>query len=83
MAKLIGYRKFVSKKNGQEYCVATVVSDVSESEKANGFVCQKSEDLFLPAHQVDYLNPSHIGKEVTCDYTISGGRAFLNSISVK
>lgn len=83
MAKLVGYRRFTSKKNGQEYCVASVVSELSETEKQNGFVGQKTEDIFLPSDQVNFLNPSHIGKEIVCDYSISGGRAFLNGITIR
>lgn len=83
MAKLVGYRRFTSKKNGQEYCVASVVSDLSDTEKSNGYVGQKTEDIFLPAEQINFLNPSHIGKELVCDYTISSGRAYLNHVSVK
>jgi hypothetical protein len=43
MGKLIGYRHIVSKKNGKEYCVATVVSDGTQREIQNGLVGQKSE----------------------------------------
>lgn len=83
MGKLVGYRTFVSKKNGQKYCVAGVVSEVSAFDKENGYVGAKVEELYLPSAQVDFLNPSMIGKELVCDYSISGGRAYLNNVSVK
>lgn len=82
-SRLVGYRRFTSKKNGKEYCVASVVSDLTDVEKNNGYVGQKTEEIFLPEEQVDFLNPSHIGKEMLCEYTISSGRAFLNKVTVK
>lgn len=83
MMKLLGYRKGVSKKTGNPYCQMHVLSDVSEGEKNGGFVGQKTETPFAPEGYVDYLKPEMIGKEIFLDYSISGGRAFLTSISVK
>ena len=76
MTKLVGYRKFASTKNGKEYCVAQVVSDVTEREANRGFVGQKVED------QVDVLKPEDIGKEIETTYELSGGRAYLVKVSV-
>jgi hypothetical protein len=83
MGKLIGYRHIVSKKNGKEYCVATVVSDATAREVQNGVVGQKSEDIFLPEEQLNYLKPEHIGKELLCQYEYSNGRGYLQSVTVK
>lgn len=77
MTKLVGYKRFQGKKNGQPYCVAEVVSDFTARELENGSVGSKAEEIFLPADKVDYLNPSHIGKEIKFDYELSGGRAYL------
>lgn len=82
MTKLVGYRKFASTKNGKEYCVAQVVSDVTEREANRGFVGQKVEELFLPGDQVDILKPTDIGKEIETTYELSGGRAYLVKVSV-
>lgn len=83
MTKLLGYVKGVSKKNGNSYCMMHVVSDFSENEKTNGAQGAKVETLFLPSDQMDVLKPADIGKEIFLDYTISGGRAFLNGVTVK
>lgn len=82
MTKLVGYRKFASSKNGKEYCVAQVVSDVTEREVNRGFVGQKVEELFLPEDQIDVFKPSDIGKEIETTYELSGGRAYLVKVSV-
>lgn len=82
MTKLVGYRKFASSKNGKEYCVAQVVSDVTEREANRGFVGQKVEELFLPEDQIDVFKPTDIGKEIETTYELSGGRAYLVKVSV-
>lgn len=83
MTKLLGYQKGVSKKSGNAYCMIYVVSDFSDNEKSNGAQGSKVESLFLPSDQVDILKPVDIGKEVILGYSISGGRAFLNNVTVK
>ena len=83
MPKLIGYRKFTGKKDGKRYCVATCISELTPSDKNNGYVGQKTEELFMPEHLVDLLRPEHIGRELVCNYTISSGRAFLEDVAVK
>lgn len=82
MKKLVGYRKFVSAKNGKEYCVAQVVSDVTGREADRGFVGQKVEELFMPEEQVDFFKREYIGKEIETTYELSGGRAYLVEVSV-
>ena len=46
MTKLVGYKKITSKKSGKDFCVASVVQDVSEREKENGFIGQKVEEAY-------------------------------------
>lgn len=82
MTKLVGYKKITSKKSGKDFCVASVVQDVSEREKENGFVGQKVDEIFLPESQLDLLKPSDIGKELLLDYELSGGRAYLVNVTV-
>ncbi|WP_418840608.1 hypothetical protein [Roseburia inulinivorans] len=83
MTKLVGYKKITSKKSGKDFCVASVVQDVSEREKENGFIGQKVDEIFLPEAQLDLLKPSDIGKELLLDYELSGGRAYLVNVAVK
>lgn len=83
MTKIVGYKKITSKKSGKDFCVASVVQDVSEREKENGFIGQKVDEIFLPEAQFDLLKPSDIGKELLLDYELSGGRAYLVNVAVK
>lgn len=83
MTKLVGYKKITSKKSGKDFCVASVVQDVSEREKENGFIGQKVDEILLPEAQLDLLKPSDIGKELLLDYELSGGRAYLVNVAVK
>lgn len=83
MIKLVGYKKITSKKSGKTFCVASVVSDLSEREIEQGQVGQKTEEIFLPESQLDYLKPADIGKEFFVHYDINNGRAFVSNVSVK
>ena len=82
MMKLVGYRKGTSKK-GSAYCMMNVLTDASEIDRSNGQIGQKTEEIFLPSNLVDMLKPSDIGHEVICDYSVSGGRAFLDNVTIK
>lgn len=82
MTKLLGYKRFTSKKNGKEFCVACVVQDFSDREKENGSVGQKVDEIFMPENQYNLLKPEHIGKELVLDYELSGGRAYLVNVSI-
>lgn len=83
MTKLVGYKKITSRKSGKTFCVASVVSDLSPREIEQGQVGQKTEDIFLPEDQLDFLKPADIGKEFFVNYNISNGRAYPESVSVK
>ena len=83
MPKLISYKKFAGKKDGKQYCVATVTSELTAVDKQNGYVGCKVEELFMPENLVNLFKPEDIGHEVVCDYNISGGRAFLTNVTVK
>lgn len=83
MAKLIGYRRFTSKKNGETYCVATLLCDLTQRDIAGGCVGQKTEDIFVPSEQVNLLRPEDIGKQLQCNYEYSNGKAYLLSVAVK
>lgn len=82
MTKLVGFKKFVSKKNGKEYCVANVVRDYEQREISNGCIGQKVEEIFLPEEKTNYLRPEHIGKELQFSYEISAGRAYIVDVEV-
>ena len=79
---LVGYHKFTSKK-GKDFCVASVVKDLSPRDQAFGYIGQKTEEIFMPDDQLNMLKPEDIGKELILDYDMSDGRAFLISVTVK
>lgn len=81
--KLVGFKRFVSKKDGTEYCVANVVSEYSPRENLNGCYGSKVEEVFLPAEKASVLKPSDIGKDIRMEYEVSGGRAYLIDFAVK
>ena len=60
-----------------------VSEECTPSEKQSGAVGQKVETIFMPDALIDLLKPSDIGHDVICDYTVSGGRAFLDNVTVK
>lgn len=82
MMKLVGYRRGTSKK-GSAYCLMNILTDSSDVDRSNGQIGQKTEEIFLPSNLVDMLKPSDIGHEVICDYSVSGGRAFLDNVTIK
>lgn len=82
MMKVLGYRNVKTKK-GNELTLVTVISDLTEREKAMGAVGQKSEDIFLPEDKLNSLKPEHIGKEFVPSYEISGGKAYLKDFAIK
>ena len=81
MHKLVGFKKFASKKEGTRYCVMQIVGDFSQRDLANGCVGQKVEEVFCPADMVDTINQTHVGKEVKLDYELSGSRAYLVGVT--
>lgn len=83
MTKLLGFKRFKAKKTQKDTCIMFVAQDVSEREKEHGYVGQKIVEMFIPESQVDLLKPSDIGKELSLDYELSGGRAFLVNVTVK
>lgn len=82
MSTLVGFKRFNSKDGKKRYCVAEVVSEFSQRENSNGSVGSKAEEIFLPEEKVDYLNASHIGKEIKFEYELSGGRAYIVDVSI-
>ena len=83
MPQLLGYRKFAGKKDATKtYCVATFASELTDKERQNGYVGLKVEEVFMPDTLVDFLKPEHLGRDCRLDYSISNGRAYLDSVTV-
>lgn len=82
MAKLVGYKKFVSKK-GKEFCVANVVSPYTDRDIERDCVGSKVEEIFMPDNMCNFFSPSDIGRELDLSYEINGGRAYLCGVAFK
>lgn len=82
MCRLVGYKRFKSKK-GKNFCVANIVSGYSNRDIERNCVGEKVEEIFLPDEQYDLLTPDDIGRELSFDYDMSGGRAYLIGVTVK
>lgn len=79
--KLIGFKRFTSKKD-KPLCIAIVATPFNERQNDQGSYGCDAESLFLPAELYDYLTPEDLGKEVTTDYDIVSGRAYLRNFTV-
>ena len=82
MTKLVGYKRFTSKKNGKDYCVANVITTYNQRNIDAGCVGNAVEEIFMPDELYDLLKPGDVGKELQLDYELSGGRAYLVDVSV-
>lgn len=79
--KLLGYRRFTSKKN-VPLCIATVGTKCDAKDNERGSFGLTAEDVFLPQELYGYLEITDIGKPVTLNYNVIGGRAFINDFMV-
>lgn len=79
---LAGFKRFKSKKNGKDYCVATILNPYPvNSGNSQNYGCE-AEAIFLPDEYYNYLTIDDIGKSVTTSYDVVGGRAYLREFSV-
>lgn len=79
--KLIGFKRFTSKK-GSPTCIALVATPFDERQNEKGNYGCDVETLFLPSELFNYLEEGDLGKEVTTDYDIVSGRAYLRNFTV-
>lgn len=81
-AKLVGFKRFTAKKNGQSMCVANIVRPYNPAENSRGSLGSEVKEVFMPQDQIDYLVAEDIGKDVELSYSIYGGRAYLDNLTV-
>lgn len=79
--KIVGFKRFTSKK-GSQLCVVNCISDYADRDYDNGCFGQKVEEIFMPDTQVDMLKPEHIGKMASFEYEINGGKAYLINVEI-
>ena len=80
--KILGYRRFVSKK-GVAFCIVTLACPYTDREIEGGSCGTKVEDIWLPEHLHNMINPQVIGKVAVVDYYVMNGRAYINDLSIK
>lgn len=78
---LIGFKRFTSKKNIPT-CIATVCTKCDASDNERGAFGCSAEDVFLPSEMYSYLEIEDIGREVTLNYNVINGRAYINDFIV-
>lgn len=79
--KLIGFKRFTSKK-GNPLCVAIIATEFDKQQNERGSFGFDAEQVFVPSEQYDYLGKDDLGCEVTTQYDIVGGRAYLRELKV-
>lgn len=81
MEKLIGLKKFKSKK-GQDCYVAVIEVPFTDREMEYGSRGCKAEEQFIDERIYNMLSPADFGKQIVRDFQITGGRAYLTDLQV-
>lgn len=81
MAKLIGIKRFVSKK-GANCTFITVVSPYNSRQNESGCVGSLAEELFLNDSLATKVSNADIGKDLNLQYEVVGNRAYLIDLSI-
>lgn len=84
MTQLLNIHNFHSDKKNKDYSVIQIVRDLTEREKAQGYIgVQRVEEIFLPDCLVGKLSEKEIGKTIELHYDVYNGKAELVRIDVK
>lgn len=79
MIKLLGYSNGTSKA-GNPFTIMHIAKEMSGRDIENGGVGCKVSREFLPQAQIGILKPSDIGRELSLEYEINSGSAYLVSV---
>lgn len=82
VSNVVGYREFNSKK-GNKCRVLTLMSPYSDRDKEKGCIGNRVEDVFIPETCDLQITEASIGQIAVVEYSIFGGRAFVNNIILK
>lgn len=80
--KILGYRKFNSKK-GEAFCIVIAMEPFSDRELEHGACGNKCEEIFIPKEYHEMINAQVIGKNLVPTYNVSGGRAYIVGLQIK
>lgn len=81
MAQIIGYRKFLSKAK-KPCCIVVAVAPVTPRDQDFGAVGSKVVEEFVPVSQHDLFVPEVVGKEIEFTYSVDGGKAYVDAVSI-
>ncbi len=79
---LVGIKRFQSKKNGKNYCVAVVITPFTEAQQKNGSIGCAAYEEFLPDEFYGYLQQSDIGLPIDFSYDVVNNRAYVRDVKV-
>ena len=83
MEKLIGYARFTSKK-GNECFVLEIQKPFAKYQKEHWqCVGESHESVYVPTSAGEKIKPTDIGKEITFEYEVSGGKASVTDLYIK
>lgn len=79
---LVGIKRFQSKKNSKNYCVAVVITPFTEAQQNNGSIGCAAHEEFLPDEFYGYLQPTDIGLPIDITYDVANNRAYVRDVKV-
>lgn len=80
--KILGYRKFNSKK-GSPLCLVQLVSPFTDQQIQNGACGNQAEDVWIPDSFHNMFTPQVVGKMADLGYDVVNGRAYVASVTIK
>lgn len=84
MEKIINVHNFHSSKKNKDYSILLVQRDLTQTELNNGYLGKVTcEEVFLPDNLVGKFGIDSVGKEIERQYSVIGGKAYLENIVLK
>ena len=81
--KIINVKNFHSKKSDKDFTVLLIMRDINDYERRQGYIGDTiCEEIFAPDSQVNQFTSEHIGKDIELSYSVVGGRAILDNVSI-
>lgn len=79
--QIINIHNFYSSKKDKDYSILTISRPISQNEKNQGFIGDITfEEVFLPDNLVGKFGSNDIGCVIERQYSVIGGKAYLENI---
>lgn len=79
--QIINIHNFHSSKKNKDYSILTISRPLTQNEKSNGYIGEITfEEVFLPDGLVNVFGPNDIGTVIERQYSVIGGKAYLENI---